>query len=296
MRIHFQAVPWDLYAALAFVLAVSSVLLLAGAGNPFGILLLIWIPGYLATAVLLPKKGETDVIHRAALSLGLSFALAAFAGLVLAFAPWGVTFLSAVIAIEALSIALGVAAYARRLALPPEERLELSLTVRVAGWSDYTLVEKILAVALAVILVVAVPFLALALTEPRATQPFSELYLLGSTGNFTDYPTLLNVSKPGSVFVEVSNHEAATMNYTLRVDLVGVRIVYNATTGGNESLELNRTTWSWFNSTLADGATWTLPYTFTIPAPGTWEVQFLLYRGGDLATFYLHADLLVRVV
>ena len=153
MRIHFQAVPWDLYAALAFVLAVSSVLLLTGAGNPFGILLLIWIPGYLATAVLLPKKGETDVIHRAALSLGLSFALAAFAGLVLAFAPWGVTFLSAVVAIEALSIALGVAAYARRLALPPAERLELSLTGRLAGWSGDTPGEEFRAVALAVVLV-----------------------------------------------------------------------------------------------------------------------------------------------
>jgi len=43
------------------------------------------------------------------------------------------------------------------------------------------------------------------------------------------------------------------------VDLLGVQIVYNATSGYNESVEVNRTISSTFHVTLADGRNWTQP-------------------------------------
>ncbi len=105
----------------------------------------------------------------------------------------------------------------------------------------------------------------------------------------------LNVSKPASVIIGVVNHELATINYTIRVDLVGVRIVYNATAGFNETVEVNRTTWSSFNATLADGANWTHPYTFSIASVGLWKVQFLLFKDGVFAIAYRELHLYVMV-
>ncbi len=295
MRIHFQAVPWDLYAAAIYSLVVSVGLLAAGAGSPFGLVLILFVPGYLANSALLPRKGDADALLRLALSVGLSLALAAFAGLVLNFTPWGISFDSMILALLVLSLPLAVVAYQRRMSVPPNERLEVSVHLAPVRWSEYAWSEKILAVVLVVTLAAAIPLLGLALTQPRPTEPFTELYILGPTGNFTGYPTRLNVSQPGTVQVVVANHEAAAVNYTLRVDLVGVRIVYNATADTNDTIEVNRTTWSWDNKTLPDGDAWTQTYTFAIPSAGTWQVQFLLYRNGALTTIYREAALLVSV-
>lgn len=295
MRIRFQAVPWDLYVALGYAVAVSAVLLATGSGNLLGVGLTVFVPGYFAAAALLPRKGEADVLLRIALSMGLSLALVAFFAVLLNFTPWGISFVSMTVAILLVSLLLAAVAWRRRLALAEDQRLGLSLNLQVTRWSEYSLVEKLLAVLLVAVLLVAVPLLGLALTHPRPSTPFTELYLLSPAGNFTGYPSHLNVSEPGALRVVVANHEAQSVGYTLRVDLVGVRIVYNATARSNETIELNRTTWSWDNRTVGDGDAWNQTYTFTIPAAGTWQIQFLLYRDGDLTTAYREVDFLVTV-
>ncbi len=91
------------------------------------------------------------------------------------------------------------------------------------------------------------------------------------------------------------NHEAATVNYTVRVDFVGVRIVDNATAGFNESVEVNGTAWSWYDLIVANGANWTHPYTFSIASVGLWKVPFLLFKDGDVSSTYCEFHLYVTV-
>jgi len=295
MRIRFQSVPWDLYGLVIYAVVVSAVLLAAGSGNLLGALLTVFVPGYLAAAALLPRRGQADVLLRIALSVGLSLALVAFLGVVLNFTPWGITLASVTTGILLVSVLLAAVAYYRRMAVPADARLGLSLDMQLARWSEYSLIEKLLAVILVAVLIVAVPLLGYAFTKPRPSAPFTELYLLSPTGNFTGYPSQLNVSQPGTLEVVVANHEAQAVNYTLRVDLVGVRIVYNATSRTNDTVELNRTTWTWDNRSLGDGDAWTQTYTFTISAAGTWQIQFVLNRDGDLTTAYREAAFLVTV-
>ena len=295
MRIRFQSVPWDLYGLVIYAVVVSAVLLATGWGNLLGALLTVFVPGYLAAAALLPRRGQADVLLRIALSVGLSLALVAFLGVVLNFTPWGITLASVTTGILLVSLLLAAAAYRRRMAVPADARLGLSLDMQLARWSEYSLIEKLLAVILVAVLIVAVPLLGYAFTKPRPSAPFTELYLLSPTGNFTGYPSQLNVSQPGTLEVVVANHEAQAVNYTLRVDLVGVRIVYNATSRTNDTVELNRTTWTWDNRSLGDGDAWTQTYTFTISAAGTWQIQFVLNRDGDLTTAYREAAFLVTV-
>jgi len=85
------------------------------------------------------------------------------------------------------------------------------------------------------------------------------------------------------------------VNYTVRIDLVGIRVFLNATTGANETAELNRTTWSWLNVTIGNGQNWTELYPFQINTGSLWKVQFLLFKDGDLLSVYRELYLFVQV-
>ena len=295
MRLHFQTTPADVYVALAYAVVVSGFLIATGAGSLLGIPLVIVVPGYLAMVCLLPRADQGDWVLRTSLSVGFSLALVAFLGIALNFTAWGITFTTVTASDLALSVALGLLAYRRRMAVPAAERLEVTLDLHGPRWDEYSLVEKALTGLVVVILIVAIPLFARSLTQPRPAPGFTELYLLGPTGNFSGYPSVLNASQPATVRVVVTNREGVPANYTLRVDLVGVTVVFNATSGTNETLETNRTTLSTFSIGLADGGSWNESFPFSIASVGTWQVQFLLFRGGDLSAPYRFARLDIAV-
>lgn len=295
VRIHFQERPWDLVVAIGYTLIMSTVLLGSDVGNLLAILLVLFVPGYVLVAALFPSNKELDWIERIALSFGLSIAVVPLLGLLLNFTPWGIRFAPIVATIATFTILVGLAAWWRRMRLPEAERLAATLVLSMGGWKDYTLVDRLLTIALAASIVIAAGALAYVVLVPRPGETFTEFYLLGPGGNASGYPTKLNRSQPGTVIIGVINHEAATVSYTVRVDLVGVTIVFNTTCGCNQTRELNRTTRSWFNATIGDGRNWTNRFTFSINASALWKVQFLLYRDTNLTNVYRELHLFVRV-
>ena len=300
MRLHFQKKPWDVYAAVGYTLVLATVLLALDVGNLLAILLVLFVPGYVIMAALFPgsltaQKPEIDWIERIALSFGLSIAVVPLFGLLLNFTPWGIRFVPIVVTIALFTVGVGFAAYLRRMRLPPDQRLSLSMDLPLPNWKEYGVLDKGLSVALGASVVVAGGALAYVVLTPRLGETFTEFYILGPSGNVSGYPTDLNVAQPGSVIVGIANHESLSVNYTIRVDLVGMRIIYNATSGYNETVEVNRTTWSTFNVTLAESQNWTQRYTFRISATGLWKVQFLLFRDGAFLSVYRELHLFVRV-
>ncbi len=300
MRLRFQVKPWDLYAAVGYAAIMAAVLLVLNVGNLAAVLLVVFVPGYLLVALVFPGmteggKPEISWVDRIALSLGLSIAVVPLLGLLLNFTPWGIRFSSIVLTTTLFAIGVGYAAYWRRMRLPAERRLSLTVEVGVPNWNEYAGVDKVLTFALAASIVVAGGTLAFVVLAPRPGETFTEFYILGRGGNASAYPTNLTVNETGHVIVGVNNHEGASVNYTLRIDLVGVRIVYNATAGFNETVEVNRTTWTWQNLTVADGANWTEPYAFSIPKAGLWKVEFDLYKDPDLVNVYRVLHLYVTV-
>ena len=157
------------------------------------------------------------------------------------------------------------------------------------------MLDKSLTVVLAVGFVVALGALISVALTPVPGERYTEFYLLGPTGNASGYPSELKVSQPGSVILGVGNREHAGANYTIRVDLVGVQLAYNATSESNETVEVNRTTLSTFNITLADRQNWTQPYTFRINYTGLWKVEFSLFKETDFASAYRELYLFIRV-
>ena len=294
VRLHFQETPWDLRLAVGYTLVMTAVLLALG-GNLLAILLVLFVPGYVLVAALFPRNGEIDWIERIALSFGLSIAVVPLLGLLLNFTPWGIRFAPIVVTIAAFTTGVGCAAYWRRMRLPAEGRLSLTVDLSIPDWKEYSALDKGLTIALAASIVVAGGTLAYVVMAPRPGETFTEFYILGPGGNASGYPTRLNVSQNGTVIMGVVNHEASTVNYTVRVDLVGVRIVYNATAGFNETVEVNRTTWTWINTTIGNDANWTQGYTFSVANVGIWKIQFLLFKDGNFSSAYRELHLYVTV-
>jgi uncharacterized membrane protein len=300
MQLHFQEKPWDLYTVVGYTVVMATVILALNVGDLFAILLVVFAPGYVLVAALFPGspgpgKPGIDWIERVVLSFGLSISVVPLLGLLLNFTPWGVRFAPTVAMITSFTACVGLAAYWRRMRMPVERRLSLTIALEAPSWRTYGPLDKVITAALAASILVAIGTVTYFVVTPRPAESFTEFYLLGPGGAASGYPTALNTSQPGTVFLGIANHEAESIGYTIHVDLVGIQLVYNATANANETVDLNRTTWSWFNVTLADGQNWTRSYGFSIPNAGLWKVEFLLFKDGDFSTAYRELHLFVTV-
>ena len=295
MRVGFQQCPWDVYGCISYCLVMTGLLLGLGVTTWAAVPLILFAPGYLFVAVLFPSNGEIDWIERSILSFCMSLAIVPILAFGLAFSPWGIQFSPVVGMVGGLTISLAAIAYLRRSRLKTSERLSATIVLQLPGWGDYGQVEKALILFLGASLLVAAAVVAYVVISPRPSETFTEFYILGPSGNASGYPTNLMPLQPGTVILGILSHEAGTVNYTIRVDLVGVRAVFNTTSGRNETVELNRTTLSWINVTLASSRNWTQPYTFRIKDTGLWKVQVLLFKDGVFSSPYREVHLFVRV-
>ena len=241
------------------------------------------------------RKGEINWIERIAISFGLSIVVVPLLGLLLNFTPFGLRLVPIVLSILVFSGGVGFVAYLRRMKLPVEKRLSASIEIRKPAWHEFSAMDKALAIGLVISVLFSVSVLAYVLTTRRPGERFTQFYILGPGGKVENYPTDLNVSEEGTVLIGVANHEFERTDYTVRVDLVGVELVWNETSGFNETVEVNRTNMAWMNLTLDHDTNWTRSYAFEIDVPGLWQVRFLLFRDGDLTTVYRNTHLFVRV-
>lgn len=110
--------------------------------------------------------------------------------------------------------------------------------------------------------VLAVAVVGLALTDPDATEPYTEFYVLGEDGKAANYPKNLSVGETGTVVVGIENHEHRRMTYTMVVS-------FGHDTVATRTLE------------IAAERGWTDNVTFTASTPGTHKLSFNLYEGGE---------------
>ena len=295
MKLHIQATPWDLYICIGYLLGIAGILVALGSGFVFAILLVLFAPGYLFVAALFPRTSEISVAERVILSIGASLAITPLVSLLLNFTPWGIHLESTVGLIVALSMTFGLFAYLRRMELPVGQRLLLKVEISAPDLRGYSTLERALAFLIVLAAVASTLTAASVLLAPREGGGFTEFYLLSTTGSLTGLDPCLNATQIAAVTLGIVNHEMTSVEYSVRVDLVGVRLKYNATSGLNETVEVNRTTWSRIEVPLGEGKNWVQPYTFSINATSLWKVQFLLFKNRDFSLLYRHLQLLVRV-
>ncbi len=229
-----------------------------------------------------------DWVERIVLSFGLSIALVSLFGLVLDLTPWGIHLDTIVVILLLFTGVVGIIAIRRRLHLPVEDRLSAGMRRPRPAAKGYSPLDKALIAVFGASIAFAAAVVAYVAITPRPQETFTQFYLLDRNGTVDPnlYPTRLNVSQPGTVIIVVVNNESARVDYTVRVDLVGVEIVRNVTSNLNDTVEVNRTTISKYNTTLDNGGTWSQSYTFTVGSQGLWEMDFLLFRTGNYPSPY----------
>ncbi len=91
-----------------------------------GLLFVLFVPGYVLTAALFPRKNDIDSIERAALSFGLSIVIVIIIGLILNFTPWLIRLETVLICALAFTFVCAVLTVNRRAALSPEKRFSVT--------------------------------------------------------------------------------------------------------------------------------------------------------------------------
>jgi len=189
----------------------------------FGLLLVLFFPGYTLVAALFPGKSQLDGIERLALSFVLSFALVALIGFILNYTPWGIRLYPVLLVITIFILATSLIAWYRRHRLVEVERFVVSLNLSLAPWRGKGLADKVLSLVLVLVILGAIGTISYALTAPKVGERFTEFYILGPGGNVEDYPGELVRGEEASVIVGIINREHEDMSYRVVVTIDGIR-------------------------------------------------------------------------
>lgn len=209
---------YDLLLSMAFALALPLLLLLPPwltlLRVPPGLAGALFVPGYVLTSALFPRRDDLDLPARLGLSLGLSLALLPFLALLLDRLPWGIR--PWPIAISLMVWIIGVAAVAllRRQRAGPEA-MRLPPPGAPVWWRTASPRRQLayLGAALGVAAVLGIGFAAVLTPLP----PPTEFYVLGRQGLAEDYPRAAVAGEPVQVTIGIINNERIARTYRLEV-------------------------------------------------------------------------------
>lgn len=292
IKIHFEVRerPDDLIVCILLALLLVALVLFAPdnlARQILGLVFVLFLPGYAATAALFPENDQIDGIERVALSFGLSIAIVPLIGLALNFTPWGIRLDPILASVSAFIIGTSLVGWYRRMRLPADERFAIVVNFELDFWG-MPFVDKILTIGIVVMLVASVVVLAWAITTPRVGERFTQLAILGPGGMATDYPRNLTIGENARVLLTIKSFEHEPKNYTIAIVLTNA--TDNSTNVIQYSIDWNQTHALAPNQAIAQNFTlehleyYNRTFDFNVSADGTWKLQFLLYLEGQPIT------------
>jgi len=286
-KLEIRETPYDLFlcAGLALLLvALISFFPDSLARQILGLVFVLFLPGYAATAALFPENDQIDGIERTALSFGLSIAIVPLIGLALNFTPWGIRLDPIMASVSGFILLASAIGWYRRSRLPVDERFAIVVDFKM-DFRGMPMVDKLLTIGIVVMLVASVVVLAWAITTPRTGERFTQLAILGPGGMATDYPRDLTVGQQGTVLLSVKSFEHQPINYSMVIGL---------TTAADANFEIVENSIDWDQShaltphvaiaqnfSLVHLDYYNQTFNFTVTAPGTWKLQFLLFTEGQ---------------
>lgn len=170
-----------------------------------GLPLVIFSPGYVLIAALFPKKDSLDGIERVGLSFVTSLAVVPLLGLLLNYTPWGIRIESVLYSVASFIFITSGSAWLRRRQLPEQEGFDIEFRVRVPGLSGRGW-DRALSILLILSILGVFGTLGYIMANPKAGEKYTEFYVLGLSGEATDYPEELIVWEEGEVIVGIINH------------------------------------------------------------------------------------------
>ena len=245
----------DAWVVMALVIATLLSMYLPAVNQSiirFGLAIVFFmlLPGYAFVAALFPRRNDTGMIERFALSAGMSLVISPLIGFCLNFTIAGVRTLPLAACIAGFTGLCMAIALVRRILTPADERYRLDLLWPVReAWSalwpgDKTGIEKSATVMVLASLAIAVITVAFVAAVPVQHEKYTELYLYGKNSTIAEYPLNFTLGESKPVIVGVANHEGASMAYDLVAALdpgdgTQRRVLYSdhIVLGSNETLE-----------------------------------------------------------
>lgn len=249
-----------------------------------GVPLLLFIPGYVLTALLFPKRQDLDSLERIGYSVGLSIVIVPLIGYALNFTPWGIRLVPAMITLSLLTLLICVLAIIRRSFLSTDEKYYINL-LQIGGAVNQVITtqgsNKIQSVLLTLLVIASVLSIGYIITVPDKNDTSTEFYIKGPDGKLGGFPTDIKQGESIAVTVGIINHESATVNYTLDILLE------------NESMDLPD---DLKNVKIAHNQTWEQMIIIEPTSTGQYsELKFLLYKDNDFSSPYRDLHLWVNV-
>lgn len=225
-------------AVLAIVFAATPATDGSAIRFAFGVVFVLFLPGYALVAAMFPDAGlpgvsrsgrfltdrlsrhDIDLVERAALSLVLSLAITPLVGVMLGFTPWGVSPAALFVSIGVVTAVLTAIAAVRRQALAPRKRFSLPVGAVSAASRPSSTRRGILNVTLGVAITVAVSSVMYAIASPREGERYTELQLLTEDDGelvAAEYPREFTAGEGQSLVVGIKNRERETLAYTVVV-------------------------------------------------------------------------------
>lgn len=265
-----------------------------------GLVVVLFVPGYLLLAVLFPRRqsttdgtssieAATPTVHRLVhggrpswgerfvLSFGLSVATVPILGLLVTPITGSLSPQSVFFGLNAFIFAGMVAAVGRRSVVPTNERLRLpSQSVRESlgtmfGRDD----SRLLSVALVLAVFVALASVGFVVTFPASGEAYTSTTLLTENDDgelvASGYPSTLDAGASEQLTLRVENHEGVETTYTAVVSLQ--RVDASGDVSETERVLQER-------ETVQPGQTWTEAHTITPTMTGeNLRLQYHIYRG-----------------
>lgn len=182
-----------------------------------GIPIVLFIPGYLLTTVLFPKRYDLEIVGRIALSFGLSIVVVSFLGLILNF-TLGLKLFPMIIILYVYAITMILFTIYRREKLPENERTSISFHKIIGDISPKNRMDGVLTGILIFTIILAIGMSYMAIVVPKVGEAFTEFYILDDSGKTGNYSTNLKIDNIATYMIGVTNHEYDTTNY--RIDVV----------------------------------------------------------------------------
>ncbi|MDZ5810240.1 DUF1616 domain-containing protein [Halorubrum sp. AD140] len=256
-----EGLPLDLLA-VALVLLVTFASLSLDGGRSVrvipGAITLLFLPGYVTTAALFPRRtpespgrtrrpgsmsghaggpgsasgrttahGALGLRERAVLSVGLSVAVLPILALAIGQFTEGFSELVAFGTVAGYVVLVGIAAWGRRVAVPPTERLSLPIrawrTEVRDGFATGPTTDRVLTVALVASVLLAGGVFGFAAVNPADGETYTDFHLLTTdeSGEYVSagYPDQLERGETASLTWGLENREAEDTEYTVVVTL-----------------------------------------------------------------------------
>lgn len=268
MRIEIREKPWDLVAVIIIASLLLGVVVAAQTGAlriTLGLVIMLFLPGYVIVSALFPKAEDLDTVERVALSFGLSIAVVPLVGLVLNYTPWGIRLEPILGSLYFLIVSVSIIAWYRRSQVSLEDRFYITILIELPKGEDYTAFDKILTIILVISIVIAVCTLIYVITGSREGEGFTEFYILDENGTTENYPNNLEIGENSTGIVGVICHEHERTRYTIEIWL------YNLT-GERENITLKQ-----YDLNLKHDQCNETSFNFNVTNNGFYKLQFLLY-------------------